>query len=64
MNANTNNVNVDAYSNNKKAGYTDSSEAAEEQGWLARMVHLLHNDDESVHFEVSGQSFDRIGWVV
>lgn len=32
---------------------TDPRELAEEQGWVARMVHLFRNDDLAVQLEVS-----------
>jgi vacuolar protein sorting-associated protein 35 len=31
----------------------DSAEMAEEQGWLARMIHLFRSDDLAVQFSVS-----------
>ncbi|POW10606.1 hypothetical protein PSTT_05997 [Puccinia striiformis] len=49
----------------------DPEEMAEEQGWLARMVHLLHNDDLDVHAKVRAlqearkafsEGGDRIRW--
>lgn len=36
-----------------RGGMPDSREMAEEQGWVARMVHLFRNDDLAVQFEVS-----------
>lgn len=36
----------------------DYRELAEEQGWVARMVHLFKSDDLAVQFEVS-----RFGWI-
>jgi vacuolar protein sorting-associated protein 35 len=35
----------------------DLKEMAEEQGWVARMVHLFKSDDLAIQFEVS------ISWV-
>ncbi|MBW0509769.1 hypothetical protein O181_049484 [Austropuccinia psidii MF-1] len=47
----------------------DLEEMAEEQGWLARMVHLLHNDDLDVHAKLLqearkafSEGGDRIRW--
>lgn len=47
----------------------DPEEMAEEQGWLARMVHLLHNDDLDVHAKLLqearkafSEGGDRIRW--
>ncbi len=31
----------------------DPREMAEEQGWVARMVHLFRSDDLAIQFEVS-----------
>jgi hypothetical protein len=35
----------------------DYREMAEEQGWVARMVHLFKSDDLAVQFEVSCRSY-------
>lgn len=34
-------------------GVYDAEEMAEEQGWVARMVHLFRSDDLEVQFQVS-----------
>ncbi len=39
----------------------DMQELAEEQGWLARMVHLFQSDDLAVQFKVSDTELLR--WV-
>lgn len=36
-----------------RANPVDPREMAEEQGWVARMVHLFKSDDLRVQFEVS-----------
>lgn len=36
-------------------GALDSREMAEEQGWVARMVHLFRSEDLAVQFEVGSQ---------
>lgn len=47
----------------------DPEEMAEEQGWLARMVHLLYNDDLDIHAKLLqearkafSEGGDRIRW--
>jgi vacuolar protein sorting-associated protein 35 len=39
----------------------DIREMAEEQGWVARMVHLFKSDDLATQFEVSERSSDERG---
>lgn len=34
----------------------ETEETVEEQGWLARMVHLLHNDNNDIQFKVRPNS--------
>ncbi len=43
----------------KRAPYQTSlpEELAEEQGWVARMIHLFRSDDLDTHFQVSGSPF-------
>jgi vacuolar protein sorting-associated protein 35 len=52
-----------AYGNarNRKAEFAspEQEELAEEQGWLARIIHLLRSDDEDKQFLVSLNSFSR-----
>lgn len=35
-------------------------ELAEEQGWVARMVHLFRNEDLGVQFEVSSGWYKQV----
>lgn len=38
----------------------DAEELAEEQGWVARMVHLFRSDDLEVQFQVGGESLNAV----
>ena len=38
----------------------DYREMAEEQGWVARMVHLFRNEDLGVQFEVSSGWYKQV----
>ena len=42
------------YSNGRNQPQYDVEEMAEEQGWIARMVHLFRSDDLDQQFAVSG----------